>query len=70
MTAYKDRLALAERHVVEGEIRVTHQVILIVQLRAQGHDTAQAENLLVEFERALAGMYEHLHVLQAELDAP
>jgi hypothetical protein len=56
-----DHLALAERHVTEGRAHVAKQRGLIEKLRGGGHDTAQAEALLVEFESAL-----HLQIEQRD----
>lgn len=68
MTTQLDLLALVKRHIVEGEIRVTHLVILIGRLQIQGHDTALAERMLTAFDQALTGMYEYLRFLQAKQD--
>lgn len=62
-------LAMARRHVVEGDARVIRQIALIARLREQEHDTAVAEDLLAEFEAALVDMRGHLHALEAEHDA-
>lgn len=59
-------LAMAHRHVVEGEARVARQIALVARLRQQGHDTAVAEDLLDEFEASLADMREHRDRLVAE----
>lgn len=63
-------LAMARRHVVEGETRVTQQTTLVARLREQGHATTMAEDLLSEFKATLADMREHLQALQIERDAP
>ncbi|WP_200902036.1 hypothetical protein [Microvirga vignae] len=43
-----------EQLIAEGERRVTKQMLLIEQLRADGHDTAQAERFLAELRETLA----------------
>jgi hypothetical protein len=42
-----------ELFVADGERRVTEQVLLIEQLRAEGHDTSRAEQFLEELRRNL-----------------
>ncbi|WP_041357822.1 hypothetical protein [Methylorubrum extorquens] len=66
---HDDHLELACRHIVEGEIRVTRQLLVITRLQEQGHDTAEAETLLAQFEQGFVLMREHLRILQAEDDA-
>jgi hypothetical protein len=46
LDAEKDHLALANRHVAEGEQRVANQRTLIAKLVAGGHDTTLASELL------------------------
>jgi hypothetical protein len=48
-----EHLAMAERHVTQGEEHVRRQRELVRHLATHGHDTGQAEELLVEFERML-----------------
>lgn len=63
-----DHVELARQQIVRGEICITRLLLVIARLREQGHDTAEAENLLTEFEQSLALMREHLHLFQAEHD--
>lgn len=49
-------LQVAERHVVEGELRVTNQRAVVARLQAHGLDTGDARKLLAVFEEALRGM--------------
>ena len=42
----QEHLGRAERDISEGESRITRQIILIEQMRLDGHDTTEAENLL------------------------
>ena len=39
-------LAMVERHVAEGEIRLSRQRALIAELDRDGHDTADARAIL------------------------
>ena len=58
-------LEMAARHVREGEIHVARQVELIEQLRLDGHDTRQAEELLAEFEAILSEQKKHFELIRA-----
>lgn len=49
-----EHLALAERHVKQGEEHVARQIDLIARLEAGGHDTTEAKRLLGEFQELLA----------------
>ncbi|WP_132250479.1 hypothetical protein [Methylobacterium segetis] len=57
-------LEMARRHVVEGEARCARQAALVDRLRAHGHDTAVAEDLLAELEATLVDMREHRRRLE------
>lgn len=62
-------LALAQRHVCDGERRVADQAARITRLAAAGHDTAVAEALLRTMEETLAAMRCHLlQLLAKEVD--
>ncbi len=52
-----DHLALAERHVTEGEQHVNRQRELVAELRRKGKDTFLAQQVLQQFQELL-----HLHV--------
>ncbi len=62
-TLQQDHLALAERHVAEGENTVAHQQRIVAELERDGHTAAaeKARELLAKFEEALA-----LHVAHRE----
>jgi hypothetical protein len=60
-------LALAERHVLESERRVTQQQALVERLERDGHDTMTARELLLEFERSLELHRYDLARIRAEL---
>lgn len=68
MSALDHDLALAQRHIVEGEIRITRQLLVIAHLREQGLPIREAETLLLRFENTLALMREHERHLRAEDD--
>lgn len=57
-------LEMAERHVQQGQLHVARQCELIEELRIDGHDTTQAEELLAEFEAILAEHRKHLEFLR------
>jgi hypothetical protein len=50
----REHLELAERHVAEGQLRVTSQLALLSRLERHGHDTHQAKTLLYQLEESLA----------------
>ena len=60
-------LALAQRHVDEGESRVAGQEERIGWLAAYGHDTVQAEDLLRIMRETLAQMRLHRDLIAAEM---
>ena len=47
-------LAMADRHIAEGEMLIADQVALIDRLRLGGASTSSAERLLRVFSHALA----------------
>ena len=49
-TTIRQHLALAERHVREGQQRVARQLRLMEELERDGHDIASARDLLHQFE--------------------
>ena len=62
---------MANRHVAEGERRCARQAMLLEELAARGHDTAEAERLLTAFEQTLELMRWHQQfLLRAASDAP
>jgi tRNA U34 5-carboxymethylaminomethyl modifying GTPase MnmE/TrmE len=50
----EDHLAASERHLAEVQRYVAHQRELVVQLKREGHDTAQDTRLLEQYEEVLA----------------
>ena len=63
-------LQLAERHVVEGEMRVSAQRMRVARLQARGCDTADAGKLLGTMELTLATMYADLEAARLRADPP
>ena len=63
----REHLKLANRHVFEGRDRVKTQVALAVKLRRDGHDMAQAEAVLEQFEKTLALQTENRERILREL---
>ena len=53
-------LEMVERHVREGELRVSRQREIVRELFDRNHPTSLAEQLLVEFEQTLADHKAHL----------
>ena len=62
MNSPEDALAQAERHVREGEARITRQVALIEELDRTGHEHAAdtARELLETFRKLLQTWRGHL----------
>lgn len=62
-----EELAMAERHVRDGERMVEQQRILIADLNRDGHATDVAEELLAKFEATLTGFRDHLEIMRKEI---
>jgi hypothetical protein len=56
-------LAKADRDIAEGERRVAEQIILIEQMRKDGHDTTLAKELLRNLEQTLEQWYAHRQLI-------
>ena len=63
----REHLKLANRHVFEGRERVKTQAALAAKLARDGHDIAQAEALLEQFEKTLALQTENRERILREL---
>jgi hypothetical protein len=63
-----DDLALTERAITEGQARVKSQAALIEELKADGHDTTSAVQLLHMLERSLQLHIESKELILAELN--
>ncbi len=59
-------LANARRQVGDAEHRVTEQRHRVESMRREGHDTQEAEALLVNFETNLGTMREHFEFEKRE----
>jgi hypothetical protein len=63
-------LALADRHIAEGEARHARQAALVERLRQAGQETVEAENLLGLIGEALVEMRAHrAHILARQAEA-
>lgn len=63
----KNHLALAERHIVEGEQRIADLKALIEQLARGGHNTTDANNLLNVLQDSLTLMRRHHKLILDEI---
>lgn len=63
----KNHLALAERHIVEGEQRIADLKALIEQLARGGHNTTDANNLLNVLQDSLTLMRRHRKLIVDEI---
>lgn len=68
-TRLQDHLAQAERHVREGEERISRQVGLITRLEQHGHDTLDAKRLLEQLNQIIVSHRADRDRLKAELAA-
>lgn len=59
LEAERGHLAKADRDIADGERRITAQLLLIEELRTGGHDTNEAERLLLALRQTLEGWWEH-----------
>ena len=64
----REHLGKAERDIAEGERRITRQMVLIERLRQDGHDTAEAEKLLLTLRETLAEWQTHREEILRELE--
>jgi hypothetical protein len=56
-------LAQADQDIVDGERRVAAQMLLVEQLRADGHDTHLAEKLLASLQASLSEWRAHRELI-------
>jgi hypothetical protein len=63
----REHLSLAERHIVEGEERITMQMLLIDRMRRDGHDVREAERLLLTLRETLVTWHGHRDEILREL---
>lgn len=62
----ENALAMAAQHVRQSERRVARQRQLVEELRTDGHDTTEAENVLGTLEALLRQHRDHLTRLVAQ----
>ena len=60
-------LALADRHIVDGQARVDQQLDLIGRLRARGESTATAEDFLRLLQDTLSTWNDQRDLIISEL---
>jgi hypothetical protein len=60
------KLEMALRHVREAEEKVAHQERIVRELQAHGHDSTQAEKLLMNFREILDIARAHLALERQE----
>jgi hypothetical protein len=65
-----DDLELTEQHIAEEAGRCARQALLIAQLRAAGRDSAQAEEVLAQYEQTLEILRTHQRRLLAVQTGP
>ena len=58
----------AEQDIKKGEARISHQLALIDELRRDGHDTREAENLLWTLQQSLEAWKGHRNMIRAMLE--
>lgn len=63
----REHPAEADRDIVEGEERITRQMLLIERMRQDGHDVTDAENLPLTLQETLAARREHREEILQEL---
>jgi hypothetical protein len=56
---FLEKLAQAERHVLEGRKIVVRQRAHVARLKEAGHDVSDAERLLEQFESSLVIVEDH-----------
>jgi len=60
-------LVLADCHIALGKYHVATQQTLVDRLRAEGRDTALAEELLALFQETLAALETHRALITASI---
>jgi len=58
-----ERLGQSDRHIATAEQHITKQRLLLDNLRADGHDTKVAEEMLTGFEHNLKTLLEHRELI-------
>ena len=65
--AIEKRLALVEKHIIEGEQYLIRQRLLIERLERKKHDTLEARRFLAQFEEMQADRIANRDRLRKEL---
>jgi hypothetical protein len=63
----REHLAQADRDIDAGERRIAAQRLLLARLRRDGHETGEAERLLLNFEQTLAMWKAHRDAILREI---
>jgi hypothetical protein len=63
----REDLAKAERHIIEGELRVTEQICLIDDMARRGENTKTAEALLGTMKEMLNEWQAHRRLILQEI---
>jgi hypothetical protein len=69
-TVIIEHLALAQKHIVEGELRVREQREYVAKLASRGEDTGLSKRILARLEAVLAMHVADCDRLIRELDGP
>ena len=62
-----DELAIADRDVTEGQERIARQAEVVCELRADGHDASDAQNLLRVMQQSFDAVTAHRQQIVREL---
>jgi len=68
LEAEREHLARADRDIAAGERRISAQELLIERLRRDGHDTGEAERLLVTLQQSLETWRGHRDLILQAID--
>lgn len=59
----REHLALADRHIAEGDARISKQRRLVEQMAEKGQDTVEAERMLRNFEAVMEQFHVHRQLI-------
>lgn len=63
----REHLSKADRHIVAGERRIAAQALLVGRLHRGGHDTGEAERLLLNLRQTLETWRDHREAILREI---
>lgn len=63
----REHLLQADRDIADGERRITAQTLLVERLRTAGHDTREAERLLLNLRQTLETWRDHRDAILHEI---